>query len=1733
MTKQLLTRSLLLMLLFFSGSTAYSQTEVCGTVYLELIDSYGDGWNGNEIDVSFTGGDSTYTLATGSSTTIPLQVNYLDTANFVWQAGGSYASECSYKITDDAGTVLYTSPSGSVMTAGATQYTAYCATVQVPQVCGTVYLELYDSYGDGWNGNDMDVTIGATTSTYGMSTGSFISYTLQIAYQDTADFIWQAGGSYASECSYAVKDGFGTVLYSSPSGSVMTAGTAQYSAQCATLATCVTPTNMAVVTGATNAALSWDAGSPTYLYHLVEYDTTGFAIGTGDTAWVYADTAFLTNLNSSTQYDFYVTTICSLTDSSAASALLGEYTQCAAIATPWSENFDNAPTGSAFNPSLPQCWDFYTSGQNAYWYPYIYNRNYSFYANSGSNFLYAYRSSSATIGGNYADTTMVIMPEIQGLDSATKQLDFYARTTSAGRPGEVMIGLTDAAGTPGSLRMIDTIYAPLTTYSKFTVYLDGATTGDARVALILRHTPGTYDYLCIDDVSITDIPPCPAPLGLTLTSSTKTTGSISWSSSAVAFDIEVGPMGFVQGTGTTYTSSTTSTTATGLTQNTYYDAYVRSNCSVAGDGYSTWEGPFTFKTECGSFTGPYTETFGYSDGTGSTANPDLPDCWSAENFADYLYNYAYVDKYYYYGNQATDSAYIYLRTYYSAFSSQTALGDTNLFMLPSIDGLAMGDMQVLFNARSVSTSAAYLSDFVIGTVDSTGDISTLHVVDTVTVTGTTYADYSLDLTGVPTDASRVVFIAYGGNNTGYTYGYNGGYIDEITVRQAPQCPEVYDVVASATSDTSATMSWGDSSVVDEYVIEWGPSGFTQATGAPMDTVIGTTWSNMNLLPGTTYDVYVLSVCQAMGVNSPWYGPITIDMPCSPISIPFVDGFETAPAYSGNNANPNLPSCWAYDGTGGTSYSMSYGYAFYAYSGSYSLYNYMYLGGNDTNVVSTPMLENLDQGGHMVTFYAKTNSSSYPGKFNVVMTDANGNYETARIIKAIDLQGSTTHQEYQVYLDSNAVQAGDKRVGFMMYSKAASYDYVFLDSVTVDVMPSCISYDHVTSNITSSSADMSWNYTGANCFNIEYGPAGFIQGTGTGALAGTLDTNVTGPYSVSGLNPNTSYDYYLENCCNPGVWEGPFTFNTECTGPLAAGTYSVGATGDFATLDSVLSTLNVCGISGAVTFELQSGSFYASSPVGAINGSSATNTVTFKGSATTNDTINGGIVLEGASYVNLEDLYIRTTSGHTIRLNGTDHINITGNVIEAPQTNSSQSNPIVASASSTSYSSFTGGEEFITISNNTITGGYFSMTFYGNSGAPGAHHDIEVSNNDISGSYYYGLYFYYGLNIEITDNTIGGFTNTFNYAAYTYQVDGCKITGNHVESYYSFYAYYVNTTTAAAFDSEISNNMMSGGYYGLRVYYCNNLDVYHNTAVGSYAGLYDYYNGATVDIRNNIFQGGTYALYDYNSSAVQDYNLYYSTGTSLAYIYNGSFSYPTDLATLIAADTTNNLSSVVGDPIFASASDLHVYGPLANDVGDNTTGITVDIDGDTRPMSGSTVVDMGADEFDVAQDDAALTALLSPTPGICGGDSLMVSVEIGNFGQTTITSMTVSADVLGQTLTVSPTTLSIPFGGKDTIMLGYVSNYVGGPMSVVAYTTLANDSRPGNDTLSTLIDVSDAQQVSVSYPSMLCAGDDAVMTVAHPLTGTALWMIGNDTLALAGVDSTITSSDVSPWTLRLR
>src|SRR5690606_7037598 len=52
------------------------------------------------------------------------------------------------------------------------------------------------------------------------------------------------------------------------------------------------------------------------------------------------------------------------------------------------------------------------------------------------------------------------------------------------------------------------------------------------------------------------------------------------------------------------------------------------------------------------------------------------------------------------------------------------------------------------------------------------------------------------------------------------------------------------------------------------------------------------------------------------------------------------------------------------------------------------------------------------------------------------------------------------------------------------------------------------------NLTSTSADLGWS-SGSGLSNIEWGPAGFTQGSGTG----TIVSKVTSPYSLGGLSPN--------------------------------------------------------------------------------------------------------------------------------------------------------------------------------------------------------------------------------------------------------------------------------------------------------------------------------------------------------------------------------------------------------------------------------------------------------------------------------------------------------------------------------------------------------------------------------------------------------------------------------------
>ena len=95
------------------------------------------------------------------------------------------------------------------------------------------------------------------------------------------------------------------------------------------------------------------------------------------------------------------------------------------------------------------------------------------------------------------------------------------------------------------------------------------------------------------------------------------------------------------------------------------------------------------------------------------------------------------------------------------------------------------------------------------------------------------------------------------------------------------------------------------------------------------------------------------------------------------------------------------------------------------------------------------------------------------------------------------------------------------------------------STSTCAVPNCLPPNSLsTLNLTGISADLTWVPGQANqtAWNVEWGPLGFVQGTGNTG-------NTTSPsYSISGLSPLTSYQFYVEGDCGGGSmssWAGPY------------------------------------------------------------------------------------------------------------------------------------------------------------------------------------------------------------------------------------------------------------------------------------------------------------------------------------------------------------------------------------------------------------------------------------------------------------------------------------------------------------------------------------------------------------------------------------------------------------------
>ena len=103
--------------------------------------------------------------------------------------------------------------------------------------------------------------------------------------------------------------------------------------------------------------------------------------------------------------------------------------------------------------------------------------------------------------------------------------------------------------------------------------------------------------------------------------------------------------------------------------------------------------------------------------------------------------------------------------------------------------------------------------------------------------------------------------------------------------------------------------------------------------------------------------------------------------------------------------------------------------------------------------------------------------------------------------------------------------------------------VFVDNFRVGSPITCPSpIDLTATNLSLTSTEISWTETGtATSWNIEYGIAGFTLGSGI-----VISDVLTNPYFITGLLPDTNYEFYIQGICGPedvSSWSAPRPFFT--------------------------------------------------------------------------------------------------------------------------------------------------------------------------------------------------------------------------------------------------------------------------------------------------------------------------------------------------------------------------------------------------------------------------------------------------------------------------------------------------------------------------------------------------------------------------------------------------------------
>lgn len=841
------------------------------------------------------------------------------------------------------------------------------------------------------------------------------------------------------------------------------------------ITSCPEPTGLSVAgMSASTANLSWNGTATDYKVYYRRADETDFGFVS---ATLTGGMFTLAGLQPSTHYYWYVSAICP--DNTEAPSTISTFmTECGTYTVfPHHENFNSYGSNM-----FPDCWTKINGAtETSYTLPMTFTNT--------TSFQFAHSLPTCMVfGSNATNSGTAIMPlfseNLQNL-----RVSFYARPENSSS-GTMLVGyVTDPTDSSTFVSVSQIVTSTLSdnAYHEYLVDFTNQTVPDTAY-IAFRYVCSSEWFFLLDDITVSIVPNCFAPLQLSATNITSTTADLTWMS-----NVDTLTLYYKYSTETDWNEESVALDSTGyfhltgLTPSKTYTWYVIAPCD---DSIYT-SATSTFVTDCAGITSvPQTWTFETGNSGGTSSYP-LPPCWHR---TDSQFPYAYHS-----------SLYNFAHTGVRTLFFNTSGG--NLYAtIPAIDTteLMLDTLQLKFFARTYNSSQTYTLD--VGVMTDPMNPNTFELVESYYLTSGIY----------PEVAFRTNFTNYTGHGSFIAFRCLAAttanvYVDDVTLQRKPDCEPIGDLTITDITTNSVTITWTEEADISTFIVEYLADGSTTWNS---DTVNALTAVISGLTPGITYTIRVKPLCdQAVD-----YLSVNCHTQCETNTIyPYYESFEDG-AFG----------CWTpefivQNGSSWQNHTLNTMAQYPAQGSHYVYYHPSAINSYSEGLLVSPVFDfSNTPHPHIAFFYDALGESSYRDTLSLF-------YRTSATDSWHYIDGWGCHEALDITWNTDTVALPSPTATYQIAFKAVSFhgNGVFLDNFTVldieppVILPTVATYD--ATNVTSFSAEL--NGAIIDTGNLSILNRGFEwKVSGGGSFQIISVPGFTLNHLLTGLTPNTSYSY---------------------------------------------------------------------------------------------------------------------------------------------------------------------------------------------------------------------------------------------------------------------------------------------------------------------------------------------------------------------------------------------------------------------------------------------------------------------------------------------------------------------------------------------------------------------------------------------------------------------------------